>query len=63
MEKLQAKGEIPEDELRALEEDVTGKVSMDELGAKGSQFMLLSIRSCSRHGEARDSRLSRCFEK
>lgn len=26
MEKLQAKGEIPEDELRALEEDVTGKV-------------------------------------
>ena len=28
MEKLQAKGEIPEDELRALEEDVTGKVAI-----------------------------------
>ena len=26
MEKLQAKGEIGEEELRALEEDVTGKV-------------------------------------
>ena len=26
MEKLQAKGEIAEEELRALEEDVTGKV-------------------------------------
>lgn len=26
MEKLQAKGELGEEELRALEEDVTGKV-------------------------------------
>lgn len=26
MERLQAKGEVPEDELRALEEDMTGKV-------------------------------------
>lgn len=29
MEKAQAKGEIAEDELRALEMDVTGKVWMD----------------------------------
>jgi hypothetical protein len=26
MEKLQARGEVPEEELKALEEDVTGKV-------------------------------------
>jgi len=26
MERLQARGEIPEEELKALEEDVTGKV-------------------------------------
>ena len=26
MERLQARGEVPEEELKALEEDVTGKV-------------------------------------
>lgn len=26
MEKLQARGEVPEEELKALEEDVTGRV-------------------------------------
>ena len=26
MEKLQMKGEVPEEELRAIEEDVTGRV-------------------------------------
>ena len=31
MEKLQAKGELGEEELRALEEDVTGKVFKHKL--------------------------------
>jgi hypothetical protein len=31
MERLQAKGEVDEDELRALEQDVTGKVRVSAI--------------------------------
>jgi hypothetical protein len=50
MEKAQAKGDVPEDELRALEMDVTGKVgsfvgfSPDTLTLSISQIMLASWR-------------------
>ncbi|KZT67320.1 DnaJ-domain-containing protein [Daedalea quercina L-15889] len=41
MEKLQAKGEIPEDELRALEEDVTGKIMLASW--RGTRFEVVQV--------------------
>ncbi|PCH36422.1 hypothetical protein WOLCODRAFT_166912 [Wolfiporia cocos MD-104 SS10] len=41
MEKLQAKGEVPEDELRALEEDVTGKIMLASW--RGTRFEVVQV--------------------
>lgn len=46
MEKLQAKGEIPEDELRALEEDVTGKVLTFDFDCYILHRLMPAHRSC-----------------
>lgn len=47
MERLQAKGELDEDELRALEQDVTGKVRvLWKLSFTDGQDKLTCIRSC-----------------
>ncbi|KZT07224.1 DnaJ-domain-containing protein [Laetiporus sulphureus 93-53] len=41
MEKLQAKGDVPEDELRALEEDVTGKIMLASW--RGTRFEVVQV--------------------
>ncbi len=49
MEKAQAKGEIAEEELRALEMDVTGKVRIINYPKSDTYFS--TCRSCSLRGE------------
>lgn len=51
MEKLQARGEVPEEELRALEEDVTGKVCLLLQLLRFADAVI--ERSCSHHGVER----------
>ncbi|OCH85934.1 DnaJ-domain-containing protein [Obba rivulosa] len=41
MEKLQLKGEVPEEELRALEEDVTGKIMLASW--RGTRFEVVQV--------------------
>ena len=41
MERLAAKGEIPEEELRALEEDVTGKIMLASW--RGTRFEVVQV--------------------
>ena len=41
MEKLQAKGELGEEELRALEEDVTGKIMLASW--RGTRFEVSQV--------------------
>lgn len=53
MEKAQAKGEIAEEELRALEMDVTGKVRMIKSHLKSDTYSSI-CRSCLLRGEVRD---------
>ena len=60
MERAQAKGEVAEEELRALEMDVTGKVS--ELKCLELPFSSLS-RSCLLPGAVHDWKLFRSFVK
>ena len=62
MEKMQAKGELGEDELRAMEMDVTGRVSLIPLSAL-CIFDFGPIRSCSPRGEEPASKLYRSFVK
>ena len=59
MEKLQSKGELAEEELRALEEDVTGKVWRVVLSIVG--IVKSSFRLCLHHGGGHDLRSHRFF--
>lgn len=63
MEKQQAKGELGEAELRALEMDVTGKVRLTFISSLSHCNNVLRIRSCLRHGVARAWRLFRFYER
>ena len=64
MEKLQAKGEVAEEEMRALEIDVTGRVSVI-IYAVHALYSLgrFSRRLCWRHGGGQGLRWSKSFEK
>lgn len=62
MEKLQAKGEVSEDELKALELDMTGKVYQIIFISLWSISNNL-IRSCWHPGEEPDSKLCKSFER
>ena len=57
---MQEKGEIDEVQLRALEEDITGRVSviLDGLTAVTSAHLHNLFRSCLHRGVARDLRSS-----
>ena len=55
MEKAQAKGEIAEEELRALEMDVTGKVRTIRFYLKSDTYCS-TCRSCSLRGAVQDWR-------
>jgi hypothetical protein len=61
MEKMQVKGELDEEQLKALEMDMTGKVTPFHVDRETR--MLKIYRSCLRHGEALDSRSLRFFER
>ena len=65
MEKLQAKGEVGEEEMRALEIDVTGKVSDSIWAFSATQLCidLFPTRLCWHHGVEPDSRWSKYSEK
>lgn len=64
MEKMQAKGELGEEELRAMEMDVTGRVSFIPTSIIAPSLMTLyRHRSCWRHGEGRGSKSCRSCEK
>ena len=60
MEKMQEKGELGEDELKALEMDVTGKVQSSLSVFPRKILTALRIRSCSRRGGGHASRSCRC---
>lgn len=60
MEKMQEKGELGEDELKALEMDVTGKVQFPLSAFPLRILTALRIRSCWRRGGVHASRSCRC---
>ena len=64
MEKAQAKGDVGEEELRALEMDVTGKVGVQtRLSPINAPIVRSLYSSCSLHGEALVWRSSKFFER
>ncbi len=63
MAKIQEKGEIPEDELKALELDMTGKVCCPILRIPTHHLNVCLIRLCLLRGEEPDSRSCRSYER
>ena len=65
MEKAQAKGDVDEEELRALEMDVTGKVGLQRNYSVPTKELIVRwiYSSCSLRGEARVWRSSKFFER
>ena len=66
MERAQAKGDVDEEELRALEMDVTGKVGLkNETVLSPTKALIVGsiYSSCSLHGEAHVWRSSKFFER
>lgn len=65
MERLQAKGDVAEDELRALEEDMTGKVMISATHVLASNLLrdALLCRFCSHPGAGLASKSCKCFER
>ena len=55
---MQERGEVAEEELRALEEDITGRVSLFSTSTASPDLTSMFARSCLRRGEAPASRLS-----
>ena len=65
MEKAHAKGDVGEEELRALEMDVTGKVGQQRRLLSATKGLIVGsiYSSCSLHGEAHAWRSSKFFER
>ena len=63
MEKLQARGELSEEELRAYEEDVTGRVRNSSAHQLLPNYYTAIIRLCWRRGEGLALNVFKFYER